>query len=393
MGAKGSQQQVTEKLEDTPKSPRAAFASRNSRSWSGGGRLTRSFSSLDLTGKGRNIEQLEAFLGQVPLLKCLPKSKLTLLAEAGQKKKYVIGAVIIQKGEQGDCFYIVQQGEAEVVREGAEEDEDDETIVVLSKGDFFGERALLTMDVRAATVRAASSCTVFEISREIFDELGLRDELDFRGRNAIRVDGHHTVTMKPASPKTPADRKFILNSLATNANISQFLNVHSMPQLTNPAWKEDITVGEEVIRQGDTDADYCYIINSGEFAVIVDGKVVGHLSKGQCFGELSLLYAAPRTATIAASKNSSIWVLPRGWIKTAAQESAQIAAKKRLVFLNHVPALDLLLQDEKQLLAPLLSECHMQKSDKIVGFGDEEAAMYVLTDGSARILEDDSNAT
>ena len=95
-----------------------------------------------------------------------------------------------------------------------------------------------------------------------------------------------------------------------------------MPQLSSPAWREDITVGEEVIRQGDSKADFCYIIQSGEFAVIIDGKVVGHLSKGNCFGELSLLYSAPRTATIKATKNSSIWVLPRGWLKTAAQESA-----------------------------------------------------------------------
>eukprot|EP00439_Symbiodinium_sp_Y106_P086385 s101_g32.t3 len=386
------QQEERQEVTETPEtSPRAAFASRNSRSFSGG-RLTRSFSSLDILGRGKNLEELENFLGQVPLFRCLPRSKLTLLAEAGQKKKYVTGAIVIQAGEEGDCFYIIQHGEAEVVKEGSEEQEDEEELlVVLSKGDFFGERALLTKDVRAATVRAGSPLSLIEISREVFESMGLREDLDFRGRNAIRVEGHQTVKTKAATPKSQADRKFILDALAGNENISQFLNVYSMPQLSSPAWREDITVGEEVIRQGDSKADFCYIIQSGEFAVIIHGKVVGHLSKGNCFGELSLLYSAPRTATIKATKNSSIWVLPRGWLKTAAQESAAHAAKKRLVFLNHAPVLDMLLQDEKRLLAPMLSECHMKQKEEIVGFGEEEASLYILIDGSARILEDDLN--
>ena len=51
----------------------------------------------------------------------------------------------------------------------------------------------------------------------------------------------------------------------------------------------------------------------------------------------------------------------------------------------------MLLQDEKRLLAPMLSECHMKQKEEIVGFGEEEASLYIMTDGSARILEDDLN--
>mmetsp|Transcript_3242 Transcript_3242/g.7663 ORF Transcript_3242/g.7663 Transcript_3242/m.7663 type:complete len:807 (+) Transcript_3242:31-2451(+) len=387
MGQRGSTQQVTEKVED---SPRAKFASRGSRSGSGGsknrGSFGRSFSSLDLLGKGKKTEEIETFLGQVPLLKCLPKAKLHPLAEAAEQKKFQAGQVVIKEGEEGHSFFIVYSGEAEVVKGGGE-DEEEETIIVLAKGDYFGERALLTMDVRGATVKAESPLVVLEIYRHTFDDLGLKDELDFRGRNAIHVHGHHTVNLKTPTPKTPAEIEFILDSLSANPNISQFLQVHSIPQLADPAWKEDITVGEVVIRQGDPEADYFYVIKSGEFAIIVDGKVVGHVKTGQCFGELSLLYAAPRTATIKATKNSTIWVLPRGWVKTAAQQSAQSRAQMLMVYLNHVKALSVLLQDEKQLLAPLLTQCTMHQNDKIVGFTEEEQSLYILTDGEARVVE------
>ena len=54
--------------------------------------------------------------------------------------------------------------------------------MLLKMGDFFGERALLTSDVRSATVRADTQLTVLELSREQFDALGLREEPGNRGR-------------------------------------------------------------------------------------------------------------------------------------------------------------------------------------------------------------------
>jgi len=48
--------------------------------------------------------------------------------------------------------------------------------MILKMGDFFGERALLTSDVRSATVRADTQLTVLELSREQFDAMGLRED-------------------------------------------------------------------------------------------------------------------------------------------------------------------------------------------------------------------------
>ncbi|CAJ1419167.1 unnamed protein product [Effrenium voratum] len=257
----------------------------------------------------------------------------------------------------------------------------------LKKGDFFGERALLTLDFRAATVRAETNLEVLEITKHQFDEMGLREELDFRGRKAILVE--QLVALKEPTEKTPQEIKFIMDSVAKNENLSQFLDLKKLPHFADPAWREDVPAGHVVIRQDDTEADYFYVVQSGELNVFKDDKITGHLSKGACFGELSLLFSAPRTATVRSSKPCQLWVLPRGWIKSAAQASAQTASKKQMVYLNHVKLFDVLLQAEKAVIAPLLNEVDFVSKDKILGFGEEEASMYILVKGSARIEDDD----
>lgn len=49
-------------------------------------------------------------------------------------------------------------------------------LMILKKGDYFGERALLTSEVRSATVRADTQLVVLELTREDFDALGLRED-------------------------------------------------------------------------------------------------------------------------------------------------------------------------------------------------------------------------
>jgi len=61
-----------------------------------------------------------------------------------------------------------------------------------------------------------------------------------------------------------------------------------------------------LIQQGDI-GNEMYIIETGEFDVLVDGKVQNKLYPGDRFGELALLHEIPRTATVLSVKDSKIW--------------------------------------------------------------------------------------
>jgi serine/threonine protein kinase len=63
--------------------------------------------------------------------------------------------------------------------------------------------------------------------------------------------------------------------------------------------------GEDIVREGEMD-DRFYIIVSGECEVESDGRKIGTLSNGDCFGETSYVRDAKRTASIRAHGATTI---------------------------------------------------------------------------------------
>lgn len=83
--------------------------------------------------------------------------------------RYAAGEIIIRQGEPGGRFYIVTDGEVEVVRE--EPGGTETPLARLGPGRFFGEAALLRATRRNATVRALTDVGVLTIARRDFAAL------------------------------------------------------------------------------------------------------------------------------------------------------------------------------------------------------------------------------
>jgi CRP-like cAMP-binding protein len=80
-------------------------------------------------------------------------------------KIYDDGEVIVKQGEVGNCMYIIQSGQVEVLREI---DGRKVQLAVRGEGDFFGEMALFEQEVRMATVRALGSTRILTIDKKNF---------------------------------------------------------------------------------------------------------------------------------------------------------------------------------------------------------------------------------
>jgi len=78
---------------------------------------------------------------------------------------YKNGEIIIKKGTVGNCLYVIQQGNVEVIDEinGTEI-----KIAELSEPDFFGEMGLFEKDVRSCTVRALGDVKILTLDKKSF---------------------------------------------------------------------------------------------------------------------------------------------------------------------------------------------------------------------------------
>uniref|UniRef100_A0A8C4UJA6 cGMP-dependent protein kinase n=1 Tax=Falco tinnunculus TaxID=100819 RepID=A0A8C4UJA6_FALTI len=123
-------------------------------------------------------EQYRNFLRSVSLLKNLPEDKLTKIMDCLEVEYYDKGDYVIREGEEGNTFFIIAKGKVIVTQSTADHSQP-QLIKNLQKGDYFGEKALISDDVRSANVIADEynvECLV--IDRETFNQtVGTYEEL------------------------------------------------------------------------------------------------------------------------------------------------------------------------------------------------------------------------
>jgi MFS family permease len=100
-------------------------------------------------------------LRAVPIFAPLPENVLELLARRSERVTVAPGDVIIETGEPGDRFYVIETGEVEIEKIGV-------AVSRLAAGESFGEIALLRDVARTATVTAATDVVLRAIDRRHF---------------------------------------------------------------------------------------------------------------------------------------------------------------------------------------------------------------------------------
>lgn len=92
------------------------------------------------------------------------------LSDALSEVKYKAGQNVVTQGESGDKFFVIQSGTVKCLVDPGNGDKAKE-VLRLGPGSYFGERALLSNNPRAASVIAVSSLTCLQISRNTFEDV------------------------------------------------------------------------------------------------------------------------------------------------------------------------------------------------------------------------------
>lgn len=155
----------------------------------------------------------------------------------------------------------------------------------------------------------------------------------------------------------------------------------------------------KVISQGDT-GDFFYIIETGSFDIFVNksgrleagpdglGEKVASVGPGNSFGELALMYNAPRAATVVSTEPSMLWALDRITFRRILMDSAFQRRRMYESFLEEVPLLAGLKPYERSKIADALETQKFTSGQTIIKEGEPGESFFILESGEAEVFKD-----
>ncbi|WP_428261323.1 cyclic nucleotide-binding domain-containing protein [Haliangium sp.] len=225
-------------------------------------------------------------LRETPLLSSLGPDAMQRLIDEVVLVQLEPGQVLFREGDMGDALYVVADGSVSVMSEGPPRVE----LSNLGEGSFFGEIALVTDQVRNATIEAhpKSGAQLLAIARNVISDLVEEEPAVLQALLRFLRDRlvDSLVSTSPLFAPFAGDER--------QALASRFRFLEAQP-------------GAVVLEQG-VKASGFFILLAGrlEAAYRDDAgeRILGTLDSGDMFGELSLLSNIPAEVTVRATAKS-----------------------------------------------------------------------------------------
>mmetsp|Transcript_9580 Transcript_9580/g.11597 ORF Transcript_9580/g.11597 Transcript_9580/m.11597 type:complete len:772 (+) Transcript_9580:51-2366(+) len=277
------------------------------------------------------------------------------------------GKDIITQGDNGDLFYVMINGNADVLVDGKK-------VFQYTDQAAFGELSLMYSAPRAATIVAASECNLFSLDLRSF----------------------RFILSKTASSGLMAKCDFV-----KRVKLLQALNDQMVNQVASALQEETFNDGEYIITQGE-EGDKFYIINEGKVKCTSTKEGGAEidlitLKDGDYFGEMALMLNEPRHANcIAVGGQVTCFVLSRdnfmlilGGMDKITQTLAQ---QMRIRILKSVPLLAMLTDDELIQVANSMRVQCFGPNEPIIREGEKGERFYIINDGEVAVYKTNNGA-
>ncbi|CAH0481103.1 unnamed protein product [Peronospora belbahrii] len=182
-------------------------------------------------------------------------------------------------------------------------------------------------------------------------------------------------------PKSTEERDGISRMVAENI-LFKSLDEKQHDIILDAMFPKDFGPGDIIIKQGD-DGDNFYILESGVCEVYKDGELVQTCTEAMSFGELALMYNAPRAATVKAVEYSKAWALDRQTFKFIIMETTLKKREAHKGFIERVPLLESLSEYERLTVADALKTKTFSDGEVIIAQGDDGDLFYIVEEGVA----------
>ncbi|XP_072027165.1 cAMP-dependent protein kinase type II regulatory subunit-like [Amphiura filiformis] len=147
----------------------------------------KSFRRIVLKNAAKKRKMYETLLDGVSMLKSLEPYERMNLADALVSKTYSDGDCIIKQGAEADGCYFIEEGTVRIAMTNKDDPTKEMEVARLSRGQYFGELALLTNNPRAASVYTVGECRCAFLDVNAFERL-LGPCMDIMKRNIEHYD-------------------------------------------------------------------------------------------------------------------------------------------------------------------------------------------------------------
>ena len=374
--------------------------------------------SHTLSPTSQHNAELAAYLGKVPLLSKLSTTERDQLVSALHERRFNGGEAIVREGEEGDEFYLIREGQVRVTKQ-AQSGSAPTELAILRPSDYFGEQALVNNSRRMATITAITPVVCLTMSRERFNALFGSERLgiSFVKRAAVSAESYGDGKPKeereagrgggqaPQGAQLQKDEKqrHMLLSVVTQNILFAQLTPEQRAAVVDTMWLQPVSAQSTIIKQGDP-GDFFYVVDRGIFDIYVKPKPssspthatapppptstapikVAERKAAESFGELALLYNAPRAATVVAREDSAVWALSRFTFRKIVTAGNAAKLREYEAFLKKVTSFEALLDYERAKIAEALEEVQYPAGFVIVRQGEAGDTFFIIATGEVR---------
>ncbi|XP_014252391.1 cAMP-dependent protein kinase type II regulatory subunit-like [Cimex lectularius] len=223
------------------------------------------------------IEQMK----KVMLFRTLDDQQFSESIDAMFEKEVSAGEEVIKQGDDGDFFYVVEDGTFEASIKDKLGNK--KIIKTYNNSGSFGELALLYNMPRSATITAITDGVLWAMKRQTFRRIVVSNSFK---------------------------RRKFYEKLIDQVPMFNAIESYEKLQLADALVQKSYKMGERILKQGDA-ADGMYFVMQGEVEIsIINDKgedvVLKVLKSGDYFGELALVNHQPRAASAFARKKADL---------------------------------------------------------------------------------------
>jgi len=135
------------------------------------------------------------------------------------------------------------------------------------------------------------------------------------------------------------DRRRLTDDRLARVPLFEGLSKRQLAQISGLMTSVELSAGKVLARQGEIGREFV-ILHDGEVEVARDGKIIAVRGPGDYLGEIALLDARPRTATVTAKTDLTADVLSRAEFVTLLADAPELSSRIMATIARRLAELD-----------------------------------------------------